>query len=143
MIYGETRALLVLVLSAALGCGTMTSGSTQSLPLTTQPPDAKVSFFALTGAAVAEGEARAGEMTLPRPKNLMPYVSVVSREGYCPAYEITKVNPTPGYMSEAVLLAIPFIQVIGFVMMSVDHSTGGCCAVEPVVVELKEGSTCD
>ena len=143
MIATMCRAALALLVSVSVGCGTMSSGTTQNLSMIAQPDDAKVGLYQLSGESVAQGEVSSGAMTVPRPKNLMPYLSVVSRDGYCPAYAITKVNPTPGYMTESILLAIPFIQVIGFVMLSVDNSTGGCCSVEPIAVELEEDSKCE
>jgi hypothetical protein len=129
---------------AQTGCGTLFSGTSQDVRLTTEPREASVAFYTLQGERVAHTpDASRGPLQVPRPKRHLGYVTVVSHEDHCPSYSISKVNTTPGYMAEAFLLAIPFIQVIGFAGVSVDDRTGGCCAIEPVVVELEEADRCE
>ncbi len=73
----------------------------------------------------------------------MPYLSVVSHDGYCPAYGITKVRNTPGFMVGVVLLAIPVLgSVIGAVFITTDENTGGCCTVESIIAQLEQEAVC-
>lgn len=138
------RAVLCAIWVAQSDCGTLFSGRSQDVRLATQPREASVAFYTLQGERVAHTpDASRGPLQVPRPKRHLGYLTVVSHEGRCPSYSISKVNTTPGYMAEALLLAIPFIQVIGFAGVSVDDRSGGCCAIEPVVVELEEADRCE
>ena len=126
------------------GCGSLLSGTHQNVRLSTRPRDASAAFYTLGGERVAHTEdASTGSLRAPRPKKNLGYLAVISHEGHCPSYSITKVNPTPGYVAEVLLLAIPFIQLIGFVLATIDDSTGGCCAIEPIVVQLEEAEACE
>ena len=138
-----TRILLCVALSAQLGCGTLLSGTRQDARVTITPADARVDLYSLAGEEVAATEdASTGQIDIPRPTKNLPYLAIVSAEGHCPVYQVTTVRNTAGYMAEALLLAIPFIQVIGFVTLQIDDRTGGCCSIEPIIVELEEG-TCE
>ncbi len=138
------RAPLALLLAANLGCGTMTSGTRQNVELRIAPARAGVSLYALDGELQAQtDDASNGVLPAPRPTKNLPFLALASAEGHCPGYQITRVDPTPGLMAEAVLLAIPFIQVIGFVAMTFDNATGGCCSTAAVEITLEEAGSCD
>ncbi len=138
------RSLLaVLLVLANAGCGTLFSGVHQDVRVTATPPDARIEFYRLSGEkVVGPTAANDGAIRTRRTKHGVPYLSVASREGYCPAYQLTTGDVTPGLMAEAVLLAIPFIQVIGAVAVAVDNSTGGCCGIVPLDVVLEPEDKC-
>jgi hypothetical protein len=134
--------LLCLALASS-ACGTLFSGVRHDVRVSSTPADARISLYRMNGELVAGPAAASGELSdTPRPKYELPYLSVVSRDGYCPHYQLTKLSPTPGMVSEVVLLAIPFIQVIGAAGMWFDQSTGGCCSVAPIEVVLEPQETC-
>ncbi len=139
-----SRSLTLLWLAiASTACGTAFSGVRHDVSVHASPADARVSLYRLDGERVA-GPAPVSDVlrATPRPTYEIPYLAVVSRDGYCPQYQLTKVSPTPGMVAEMILLAIPFIQVIGAVEMAVDHSTGGCCSVAPIEAALEPEETC-
>ena len=134
---------LVLALAFQLGCGTLFSGMRQTVKVTTEPAGARVALYRLNGEPLPiERHPGDRELTTPRPVNGTPYLSIASSPGQCPEYKITKVDMTLGAMAESLLLAIPFIQVIGFSALMVDNATGGCCKIEPVVAVLDEDDSC-
>ena len=133
---------LTLTLVFQLGCGTLLSGTRQNVKVSTQPIDAEVALYRLNGERIPIEESADSELTTPRPVDGTPYLMIASSPGHCPEYKITKVLTTPGTMAETLLLAIPFIQLIGVAALSVDNSTGGCCAIEPIVAVLEEQATC-
>lgn len=140
----KSRSLLVLWLAlASSACGTAFSGVRHDVRVTAFPADARITLYRLDGERVVGPAPANGELSdTPRPKGEVPYLSVVSREGYCPQYELTKVAPTPGMVAEMLLLAIPFIQLIGVATMAVDHATGGCCAIAPIEARLEPEESC-
>lgn len=135
-------AALSLLLLSSVGCGTLTSGTTQDLQLTFEPTDATVNLYRLDGEHVV-GPSYDGVTTIPRLTHFVPYLSVVSHDGHCPAYGITKVDATPGYTANSLLLLFPGINLIGLVMIAVDSNTGGCCTIAPIVAELPEDTACE
>jgi hypothetical protein len=139
-----TRSLPVLWLAvASTACGTAFSGVRHDVRVSASPSDARISLYRLDGERVAGPAPASGELKdTPRPKHEIPYLAVVSHEGYCPHYQLTRIAPTPGMMAETLLLAIPFIQLIGVATMAVDHSTGGCCSVSPIEAVLEPEEMC-
>lgn len=144
MISKFLRGGLSCFLGAALGCGTMFSGRSQEVRVTSVPTDAEITLYRIDGERIAGPSRTNGDpLNIPRPRGFVPYLSVVSGEGRCPTYAMTKVTETPGYMAGVVLLAFPLIQLVGLAMVSVDENRGGCCSVEPIVVELEADETCE
>jgi len=86
--------------------------------------------------------AKDGPIRTPRTKHGVPYLSLATRSGYCAAYQVTKGDVTPGLMAEVLLLAIPFIQVIGAVAMTVDNATGGGGRIVPLELVLEPEEKC-
>ncbi len=137
------RLLAVLLVLTNSACGTLFSGVNEDVRVTATPADAQVTFYQLSGEKVVGPAAvNDGPIRTPRTKHGVPYLSVATLPGYCPAYQVTKGDVTPGLMAEVLLLAIPFIQVIGAVAMAVDNATGGCCKIVPLEVVLEPEASC-
>jgi hypothetical protein len=138
------RSIVPWLTLATTACGTMFSGVEQDVLVSSSPPDAQITLYELDGTPViGPAPTNQGPLRTHRPKDALPYLSIVSREGYCPAYQLTKVSPTGGYVAESLLTAIPVIgQLIGLAGIMYDNSTGGCCTIEPLEIVLEPEQEC-
>lgn len=135
---GMAAVLAFLGAFSLNACGTMLRGPDRRVHLEVNPSDAEVSVYRWTGDRLRDPVRSAQEIQLPRPAKREPYLAVVSREGYCPAYVVTMAHEDIGITILDVL--------VGGILVGpgIDSSTGGCCSIEPnpIRVTLVQEASC-
>lgn len=142
--------LVVLLVHAGSGCGTVISGTRQDLNVTITPRDSQVTVQRWNGEVVGgPAPATTGTLEVHRPEWNQPYLVYAYSPGHCPQYWLTKTKPSTGaWFILPFVVAIAVFPVAGLLvtipLTLTDNMTGGCCSVEPSTFDgvLMEDSAC-
>ena len=131
-------------LLATSGCATMVHGTQQRITPELSPPGTHVSIYRWTGELVAEGTSP-DPITISRPVFDQPYLVKMTRDGYCPRYDMTQNGVTVTGTINTILLLATFPTIIWLLPTVIDMRTGASYNVneEPTFRgSLQEVSTC-
>ena len=120
----KTVAVLLVACTtvSSSGCATLITGTQQTIKVDVQPAGSEITLYSWSGEVIVGPIKSPATVKIHRPKLRKPNFVVVSKEGSCPKYWVTKTSLSSGGTLSAIFVFV-FLP-LGFFGWVVDASNG-------------------